>query len=61
MRAEVIREFYDLTTGKGPVPENTYQPGDVFEGTAARVADLAEKGFAVKLPTRKRAAKKQGV
>lgn len=58
MRAEVIREFYDLETGLGPVPENTYRPGDVFEGTAARVNSLAEKGFVVKLPTRKRAAKK---
>jgi len=58
MRAEVVKPFYDLETGLGNVPENTYQPGDVFEGTAARVNGLAEKGFVRKLPTRKRAAKK---
>lgn len=57
MRAEVLKTFYDLETGMGCVPENTYQPGDVFEGTAARVNGLAEKGFVRKLPTRKRAAK----
>lgn len=58
MRAEVLKPFYDIETGLGNVPENTYQPGDVFEGTAVRVNGLAEKGFVVKLPTRKRAAKK---
>ena len=58
MKSEVIRAFYDLETGLGCVPENTYQPGDVFEGTAARVNGLVEKGFVKKLPqTRKRAAK----
>jgi len=59
MRAEVIAPFYDITTGLGCVPENTYQPGDVFEGTAARIDDLVEKGVVRKLPTRKRAAKKK--
>ena len=59
MRAEVLKPFYDIETGLGDVPENTYQPGDVFEGTAARVNGLAEKGFVVKLPTRKRAKKKE--
>ena len=59
MRAEVLKPFYDIETGLGEVPENTYQPGDVFEGTAARVNGLAEKGFVVKLPTRKRAKKKE--
>ena len=58
MRAEVIRPFFDLETGLGNVPENTYRVGDVFEGTAERVDGLAAKGFVRKLPTRKRAAKK---
>lgn len=57
MRAEVIRPFFDLTTGLGNVPENTYKVGDVFEGTAERVNGLVEKGFVRKLPTRRRAAK----
>ena len=57
MKAEVIREFYDLETGLGCVPENTYKIGDVFEGTAARVNGLVEKGFLKKLPTRKRKTK----
>ena len=57
MRAEVIVSFFDLTTGLGNVPENTYQPGDVFEGTAARVNELVEKGIVRKLPVRKRQAK----
>ena len=59
MKAEVIRAFYDLETGLGCVPENTYQPGDVFEGTAARVNGLVEKGIVKKLPQRKRRAAKQ--
>ncbi|MBR2940739.1 MAG: hypothetical protein IKC14_05450 [Kiritimatiellae bacterium] len=58
MKAEVIADFYDLETGLGCVPENTYRKGDVFEGTAARVNELVGKGLVVKLPTRKRAAKK---
>lgn len=58
MRAEVIRDFYDITTGLGNVPENTYRVGDVFEGTAKRIDELVEKGVVVKLPQRKRAAKK---
>ena len=58
MKAEVIADFYDMTTGLGCVPENTYHKGDVFEGTAARVNELVGKGLVVKLPTRKRAAKK---
>lgn len=58
MKAQVVKTFFDLTTGLGCVPENTYRPGDVFEGTAARVNELAEKGFVVKLPTRKRAKAK---
>ena len=57
MKAEVIVDFYDLTTGLGCVPENTYHAGDVFEGTAERVNGLVEKGIVKKLPTRKRAAK----
>ena len=60
MRAEVTADFYDLTTGLGCVPENTYHVGDVFEGTAERVNDLVEKGFLKKLPPRKRAAKAKG-
>ena len=57
MKAEVIRDFYDLETGLGCVPENTYHVGDLFEGTAARVNGLVERGFVKKLP-RKRAPKK---
>ena len=57
MRAEVLKPFYDLETGLGCVPENTYQPGDVFEGTAKRVNGLAEKGFVRKLPARRKTAK----
>ena len=59
MRAEVIVDFYDLTTGLGCVPENTYHVGDVFEGTAERVNGLVEKGIVKKLPQRKRRAAKQ--
>lgn len=58
MRAEVVRDFYDLETGLGCVPENTYHIGDTFEGTAARVNGLVEKGFVKKLPPRKKAEKK---
>ena len=58
MRAEVIIPFYDLETGLGNVPENTYYAGDVFEGTAERVKGLADKGFVKKLPERKRKGKK---
>lgn len=58
MKAEVIVDFYDLTTGLGCVPENTYHKGDMFEGTAERVNELVEKGVVVKLPARKRAARK---
>jgi len=58
MKAEVIREFFDLEKGDRATPENTYRVGDVFEGTAARINGLVEKGFVRKLPTRKRTAKK---
>ena len=57
MKAKVIKPFYDLETGLGNVPENTYQIGDVFEGTAARINGLAEKGFVRKPPARRRQAK----
>lgn len=57
MKAEVIVDFYDLTTGLGCVPENTYHVGDVFEGTAERVNGLVEKGIVKKMPRGKRAAK----
>lgn len=57
MKAEVLVDFYDLTTGLGCVPENTYHVGEVFEGTAERVNGLVKKGIVKKLPTRKRAAK----
>lgn len=59
MKAEVTAPFFDLTTGLGNVPENTYQPGDVYEGTAERIAELVEKGVAKKLPQRKRRAAKR--
>lgn len=58
MKAEVIRDFYDLETGLGCTPENTYHVGDVFEGTAARVNGLVERGFVKKITARKRAPKK---
>lgn len=57
MKAEVVRDFYDLETGLGCVPENTYHVGDVFEGTAARVNGLVEKGFLKKPVPRKKASK----
>ena len=57
MRAEVIVPFFDLEKGDRATPENTYRVGDVFEGTAARINGLAEKGFVKKLPARKRANK----
>lgn len=60
MRAEVVKPFFDIETGLGNVPENTYRVGDVFEGTAERVNGLVEKGFVRKLPTRKRTAGKKG-
>ena len=56
MRAEVICPFFDLEKGDFATPENTYHVGDVFEGTAARINGLAEKGFVRKLPQRKRTA-----
>ena len=58
MKAEVIVPFFDLEKGDRETPENTYHVGDTFEGTAARINGLVEKGFVKKLPTRKRAAKK---
>ena len=58
MKAEVIVPFFDLEKGDRETPENTYHVGDIFEGTAARINGLVEKGFVKKLPTRKRAAKK---
>jgi len=57
MKAEVVRDFYDLETGLGCVPENTYHVGDTFEGTAARVNGLVEKGFVKKPAPRKKAGK----
>lgn len=58
MRAEVIKPFFDLEKGDRATPENTYHVGDTFEGTAARVNGLAEKGFVRKMPAaRKRRAK----
>ena len=59
MKAEVIVPFFDLEKGDRATPENTYQVGDVFEGTAARINGLAEKGFVKKMPqqSKRRAAK----
>lgn len=54
MKAEVIKPFFDLETGLGCVPENCYAVGDTFEGTAARVNGLAEKGFVKKIPAQRR-------
>lgn len=59
MKAEVLVPFYDLETGLGNIPENTYRAGDVFEGTPERVEGLAEKGFVRKMPTRKRRKKEE--
>ena len=56
MRAEVIVPFFDLEKGDRATPDNTYQVGDVFEGTAARINGLAEKGFVKKMP--RKAARK---
>ena len=58
MKAEVIRDFFDLEKGDRATPENTYHVGDIFEGTAARINGLAERGFVRKAATRKRTAKK---
>jgi hypothetical protein len=60
MKAEVIQPFYDLETGLGCVPENCYAIGDTFEGTAARVNYLAEKGFVKKSPAQRRRAQTKG-
>ena len=60
MKAEVIQPFYDLETGLGCVPSNCYAIGDTFEGTAARVNGLVEKGFVKKLPAQKRKAQPKG-
>ena len=57
MKAEVIVPFFDLEKGDRATPENTYHVGDMFEGTAARINGLAEKGFVRKPHARKRAAK----
>lgn len=59
MKAEVIRPFFDLEKGDRATSENTYHVGDTFEGTAARVNGLAEKGFVRKAATRKRTVKKK--
>ena len=58
MKAEVIKPFFDLEKGDKATPANSYYVGDTFEGTAARINGLVEKGFVKKVPTRKRAAKK---
>lgn len=58
MKAEVIVPFFDLEKGDRATPENTYHVGDTFEGTAARVNGLVEKGFVKKLPQPKRRAAK---
>jgi len=67
MKAEVIVPFFDLEKGDRATPENSYYVGDIYEGTAARINGLVEKGHvrkietprtAKKQPTRKRAAKK---
>ena len=57
MRAEVIVPFFDLERGDRATPDNTYHVGDTFEGTAARVNGLVEKGFVRKLPAQRRTAK----
>lgn len=59
MRAKVVVPFYDLMTGLGNVPENTYRAGDVFEGSPERVGDLVQKGFVKEIKARKREPKKQ--
>ena len=57
MKAEVIVPFFDLEKGDRATPENTYQKGDIFEGTAARINGLVEKGFVRKLPSKRQAKK----
>lgn len=58
MRAKVIAPFFDLTTGLGNVPENTYYVGDTYEGSVARVNELARKGFVEKAPRAKKRTSK---
>ena len=58
MKAEVIVPFFDMEKGDRATPDTTYHVGDTFEGTAARINGLVEKGFVRKLPTRKRTARK---
>ena len=57
MKAEAIRPFFDLEKGDRATPANTYHVGDTFEGTAARINGLVEKGFLKKPQTRKRTTK----
>ena len=56
MDAKVIRPFYDLEN-----PDRDYNVGDVFSGTAERIAGLADKGFVEKpkAAPRKRARSKE--
>lgn len=48
MKAKVTKAFYDLEH-----PENTYQPGDVFEGSEERVQGLVAGGFVLACEERK--------
>ena len=59
MKAKVIVPFFDLEKGDRATPENTYNVGDTFEGTAARINGLVEKGLVEKLPQPKKRAAKQ--
>lgn len=63
MKAKVIKAFYDLNDPA----RKTYQVGSEYEGTAARIKELAGKGFVEaqaeakaeeEKPTAKRGAKK---
>ena len=59
MKAKVLVPFYDLETGLGNVPENTYQVGQVFEGTAARVNGLVKKGLVEKIASPRKTKPKE--
>lgn len=54
MKAKVIRDFWDMQDESHP----TYRAGDVFEGSEARVHELAEKGFVEPVPEKKPARKR---
>lgn len=55
MRAKVVRDFWDMQDERHP----TYRAGDVFEGSAARVHGLEQRGFVEAIPEKKAAPRKR--